>query len=65
MTKGSPGMHASDSKNGRVSKNPGIDWVFGSPNVTFTRHVRDRGALVQRTTDHPMIIARARIKAGR
>jgi Ca2+-binding EF-hand superfamily protein/exonuclease III len=65
MTKGSPGMHASDSKNGRVSKNPGIDWVFGSPDVTFTRHVRDRGALVQRTTDHPMIIARARIKAGR
>jgi exonuclease III len=65
MTKGSPGMHASDSKNGRVSKKPGIDWVFGSPDVTFTRHVRDRGALVQRTTDHPMIIARARIKAGR
>lgn len=64
MTKGSPGMHASNMKNGRL-KNPGIDWIFGSPNVTFSRHVRDRGALVQRTTDHPMIISRARIKAGR
>jgi Ca2+-binding EF-hand superfamily protein/endonuclease/exonuclease/phosphatase family metal-dependent hydrolase len=64
MTKGSPGMHASDSKNGRISKNPGIDWIFGSPDVSFTRYVRDRGALVKRTTDHPMIISRARIKAG-
>jgi Ca2+-binding EF-hand superfamily protein/endonuclease/exonuclease/phosphatase family metal-dependent hydrolase len=63
MTKGSPGMHASNMKNGRL-KNPGIDWIFGSPNVTFSRHVRDRGALVQRTTDHPMIISRARLKAG-
>ncbi|MFN3430667.1 MAG: endonuclease/exonuclease/phosphatase family protein, partial [Candidatus Sericytochromatia bacterium] len=65
MTQGSPGMHASDSKNGRISKHPGIDWIFGSPDVSFTRYVRDRGAKVRRTTDHPMIISRARIKAGR
>jgi hypothetical protein len=63
MTKGSPGMHASASPNGRAPKKPGIDWIFGSPNVSFTRYVRDRGALVKRTTDHPMIISRARIRS--
>ena len=65
MTKGAPTMHASASPSGKPPKKPGIDWVFGSSDVTFTRHVRDRGALVKRTTDHPMIIANARIKAGK
>jgi Ca2+-binding EF-hand superfamily protein len=61
MTNGARGMHSSAAKGGRAPKRPGIDWVFGSENVTFSRHVRDRGALVRRTTDHPMIIAKARI----
>lgn len=65
MTKGAPTMHASSSPSGKAPKRPGIDWVFGSSDVKFTRHVRDRGALVQRTTDHPMIIANARIRASK
>lgn len=62
MTKGAPTMHASSSPNGKPPKRPGIDWVFGSSEVKFTRHVRDHGALVRKTTDHPMIIANATIR---
>ena len=35
-----------------------IDWVFGS-GVTWLSHLADKGALVHRTTDHPMIVAHA------
>jgi hypothetical protein len=35
-----------------------IDWVFGS-GVTWLSHLADKGPLVFRTTDHPMIVAHA------
>ena len=35
-----------------------IDWVFGS-GVTWLSHLADKGAVVHRTTDHPMIVVRA------
>ncbi len=40
-----------------------IDWIFGSPNVTFSRYVVDRSAAVRRTSDHPAIVATVVIDA--
>ncbi len=34
-----------------------IDWIFGSTNLTFTKHKHRDGKLVQKTTDHPVIFA--------
>ena len=39
-----------------------IDWIFGSQGVTFTGYDEDRSALVDATTDHPVISARVRIQ---
>jgi hypothetical protein len=61
MTKGAPMVSADAPKGGPAPKKPGIDWIFGTKGVTFTDYVRDRGALVQKTTDHPMIVSKARI----
>jgi hypothetical protein len=36
-----------------------VDWIFGSDMVSFTGYLRDDGWLVNRTSDHPMIVARA------
>ncbi|CAI9407985.1 endonuclease/exonuclease/phosphatase family protein [Nocardioides sp. T2.26MG-1] len=36
-----------------------IDWIFGSPETTFSGYVANRGPKVRRSTDHPMIIAQA------
>lgn len=63
MSGGPHGMHASWNANKRERK--GIDWIFGSKDVTFTRHIRDTSAKVQRTTDHPMVVSHARIHQGR
>jgi hypothetical protein len=38
-----------------------IDWIFGSPGVTFSGYTEDRGRLVRRVTDHPMIVSRAHL----
>jgi hypothetical protein len=37
-----------------------IDWIFGSPGVRFTGYTVVDGPLARRTSDHPMILARAR-----
>jgi len=34
-----------------------IDWIFGTPEVTFTAPLRDRSSLVQSATDHPFYAA--------
>ena len=39
----------------------GIDWIFGTSDVTFSDYVRYQDGFVQRTTDHPVIEARATI----
>jgi endonuclease/exonuclease/phosphatase family metal-dependent hydrolase len=36
-----------------------VDWVFGSPPIQFTQHIRVIDGLIDRTTDHPMIVADA------
>jgi endonuclease/exonuclease/phosphatase family metal-dependent hydrolase len=45
----------------RAGRPRAVDWVFGSPDVTFTGYSEDRSHLVDITTDHPVISARARI----
>jgi endonuclease/exonuclease/phosphatase family metal-dependent hydrolase len=35
----------------------GIDWIFGSLNLTFSHYSRREGRLVQKTTDHPVPFA--------
>jgi hypothetical protein len=34
-----------------------IDWIFGTPDISFTGYVSDQGAFVRRTTDHPIVVA--------
>jgi hypothetical protein len=36
-----------------------IDWIFGSPETTFSGYVANRGPKVRKSTDHPMILAQA------
>jgi hypothetical protein len=40
-----------------------IDWIFGSPDVTFSDYVIDRSPLVRRTTDHPVVVSRVSLDA--
>jgi endonuclease/exonuclease/phosphatase family metal-dependent hydrolase len=39
-----------------------IDWVFGTPELDWESHVVDKSALIQRVTDHPMIVAKAKLR---
>jgi hypothetical protein len=41
--------------------NPRIDWIFGTPEIDWLSSVANRSDLVQRTSDHPMIVARGRL----
>lgn len=38
-----------------------IDWIFGSPETTFSGYVANRGPRIRKSTDHPMIIAQAEL----
>ena len=38
-----------------------IDWIFGSPETTFTGYVANRGPKIRKSTDHSMIIAQAEL----
>jgi hypothetical protein len=42
-----------------------IDWIFGSPGVAFSGYKVDRSPLVRRTTDHPVMIAHAKVDPAR
>lgn len=39
----------------------GIDWIFGTADITFSDYARDEQARLRRVTDHPIIVARATI----
>ncbi len=41
-----------------------VDWVFGHRKIHFSGYVEDRSRLDRRTTDHPVIVAEARIDAA-
>lgn len=58
---GETSMVAANGSKGRPPKQMGIDWIFGSSDVTFSGFKRDRSALVKQTSDHPMILSKARI----
>lgn len=38
-----------------------VDWIFGTPEVSFSNYLADRGAYVARTSDHPLVRADALI----
>lgn len=41
-----------------------IDWIFGDPEIQWTRYAALRDAAVRGTTDHPLVVAGARISAA-
>jgi endonuclease/exonuclease/phosphatase family metal-dependent hydrolase len=56
-------MEASDGGSavpGRCSppRDRGIDWVFGTPDITWTSSVRDRSPIARRISDHPIVAAK-------
>lgn len=56
------GMRSSDQgPKGQAPKRMNIDWIFGTREVAFSQHQKLDGGLVDRTTDHPVIISRATI----
>jgi hypothetical protein len=65
MTAGTDMVSASGGSNGTsgcsVTRPTYIDWVFGSPETTFTGYTANRSAKVRRSTDHPMIVAQAEL----
>jgi endonuclease/exonuclease/phosphatase family metal-dependent hydrolase len=38
-----------------------IDWIFGSPETSFSNYHANRGPKVRKSTDHPMIVADAEL----
>jgi hypothetical protein len=64
MTGGAPMVAARGGSNDgtcQAAAPGGIDWIFGSEGVSFTSYVVDRGALVDRATDHPVVVAGVRL----
>ncbi len=63
MTSGTDMLAANGGFNDGGSCGPArptyIDWVFGSPETTFTGYAANRGPRIRRSTDHPMIVAQA------
>lgn len=52
---------ANEGPNGQRPKQMGIDWIFGSPGVSFKGYQRERGALERKTSDHAMIVSQVKI----
>lgn len=48
----------------RAGGPPQVDWIFGSQGVQFTGYGEDDSPFVDRTSDHPLVTARARIQAA-
>src|SRR5699024_2147599 len=51
----------SNSGSCRAPRPTPIDWIFGSPGVAVSKYRVDRSPLVRRTTDHPVMVAQARV----
>jgi len=63
---GSAPMHSADGANSagggcHLPRRMNVDWIFGSTAITFGSFVTDDSNLVDRTSDHPMVRARASI----
>jgi hypothetical protein len=63
MTGGAPMIAANGGSNDGACNPPPypmpVDWIFGSDIVTFSGYLKDDSRFVRRTSDHPMIVARA------
>lgn len=55
FTKGAP-LKAANPR-----RRDGIDWIFGSKDVKFTRFRRERDGLINKTTDHPVVFTNVKI----
>ena len=65
MTRGAPMVAAQGGSTDGPCRPPGrlgIDWIFGSEGVRFTDYQADQTGLVDRTTDHPMVVSRVLIE---
>ncbi len=62
MAQGTNLHSANQGEKGRDAR-PAIDWIYGSKDVNFSEFERDRSRLVRKTTNHPMVVAHARIRA--
>jgi endonuclease/exonuclease/phosphatase family metal-dependent hydrolase len=55
-------MHsANELPNGRLPKQVGIDWMFGSEGVAFKGYDRERGAFERKISDHGMVASQVRL----
>ena len=45
----------------RPPANTGIDWIFGTRDISFSDYVRLENPLVDRLTDHPVLVTTARV----
>jgi endonuclease/exonuclease/phosphatase family metal-dependent hydrolase len=60
-------MEASDGGSavpGRCTppRDRGIDWVFGTPDITWTSSVRDHSPISRRVSDHPIVAAKGLLR---
>jgi endonuclease/exonuclease/phosphatase family metal-dependent hydrolase len=67
MTRNTDMVAANGGSNGRAGCRPGrptgIDWIFGSPETTFSGYLASRTPAIRRSTDHPMLTVEAELPA--
>ena len=58
-------MHSADGSRYdggcRVAPRPWIDWILGTKDVVFSGYLRDRSGFVRTTSDHPIVVAQAKV----
>ena len=64
LTGGAPMVAARGGSNiggCRAGQPAAVDWIFGSQGVQFIGYVEDDSGLVDRASDHPLVVAQVRI----
>jgi endonuclease/exonuclease/phosphatase family metal-dependent hydrolase len=54
---------ANELPNGQLPKRLGIDWIFGSQDVTFKGFQRLGDSIAKKISDHPMLVSKVKIEA--
>ena len=52
---------ANELPNGQLPKRLGIDWIFGSQDVTFKSFQRLGESIAKKVSDHPMLVSKVKI----